>query len=90
MNYLKIIEELEEIIRQFGITIRYEKGDFNGGYCILKNQKVLVINKRLHEARRASILSNVLYEIGIDSVYIKPALRAYIEDEAAKMKKNKR
>lgn len=84
MNYLNLIEEMEEIVRQLGIQIRYEKGDFDGGYCILKEQKVLVVNKRLHDARKASILAQALAGIGIDAVFIKPALREYIEDEVAK------
>ncbi|MFI5250856.1 MAG: hypothetical protein ACHQQQ_00365 [Bacteroidota bacterium] len=89
MNYLRTIEELEEIVRQLGIQIRYEKGDFDGGYCILKDQKVLVVNKRLHDMRKASILAQALFEIGIDSIFVKPALREFIEDEAAKAAKGK-
>jgi hypothetical protein len=89
MNYLHIIGELEEIVKQLGIQLRYEKGDFDGGYCILKDQKVLVVNKRLHEMRKASMLAQALAEIGIDSVFIKPATREYIEDEAAKAAKGK-
>ena len=90
MNYLKIIGELEEVVKQMGITIRYEKGDFDGGYCILKDQKVLVVNKRLTEARRAALLSQALSEIGIDAIFVKPALREFIEDEVAKLAKAKK
>jgi len=89
MNYLRIIEELEEIVKQVGTQLRYEKGDFDGGYCILKDQKVLVVNKRLNDARRASILAQALNEIGIESVFIKPATRVFIEDEVAKAQNSK-
>jgi hypothetical protein len=89
MNYIQLIEDLEEIVRQLGITLRYEKGDFEGGYCILKDQKTLMVNKRLHEVRRASMLALALTEIGTESIFIKPAVRAYIEDEAAKLLKQK-
>ena len=89
MNYLQLVEELEELTRQFGIQIRYEKGDFEGGYCILKDQKVLVVNKRLHEGRRASVLAQALAEYGIETTFIKPNLREYIEDEVAKAIKTK-
>jgi hypothetical protein len=89
MNYLHIIAELEEIVKQLGTQLRYEKGDFDGGYCILKDQKVLVVNKRLADVRKASILAQALNEIGIDSVFIKPATRKYIEDEVAKTERGK-
>lgn len=89
MNYLHLIQELEELVRQLGIQIRYEKGDFEGGYCILKDQKVLVVNKKLHEMRKASSLAQALTEIGIETIFVKPALREYIEDEVAKLTKQK-
>lgn len=84
MNYFELISELEALVRQLGITLRYEKGDFEGGYCVLKDQQVLVVNKKLHEVRRASILAQALHEIGIDAIFIKPAVRQYIEDEVVK------
>jgi hypothetical protein len=84
MNYLHLVSELEDLSRQLGIQIRYEKGDFDGGYCILKTQKVLVVNKRLSDARRAVALAQALSEYGIDTVFIKPSVRTFIEDEAAR------
>ncbi len=89
MNFLKIIQELEELVAQVGVKLRYEKGDFDGGYCILKDQKVLVVNKRLTDARKASILSQALTEIGIDAIFIKPVLRDFIDNEAVKYRKSK-
>ncbi len=89
MNYLQIIQELEQVSQQLGIQIRYEKGDFEGGYCILKEQKVLVINKRLHDMRKAAVLAQALSEYGIEEVFIKPNIRAFIEDETAKLAKEK-
>jgi hypothetical protein len=84
MNYLKTIAELEEVVGRLGIKLRYEKGDFDGGYCILKDQQVLVVNKRLHDARKAAVLAQALMLIGIEGVFVKPALRQFIEDEVAK------
>jgi len=87
MNYSHLINDLEELTRQFSITVRYEKGDFEGGYCILKDQKILVINKRLSDARKASALAVGLAEYGIETAFIKPNLRSFIEDEVAKASK---
>lgn len=89
MNYAHVLTELEELARQVGVQLRFEKGDFEGGYCVLKANKVLVINKRLHDARKASSLAQALYEYGIDTIFVKPSLREYIEDEVARMAKQK-
>lgn len=90
MDYISLIKELEGVALQLGIKIRYEKGDFNGGYCILKDQKVLVVNKKIFDRQKASVIARGIAEIGIDNLYIKPAVRQYIEDEVAKLQKGDR
>jgi len=87
MKHEELIEELHQIASQLGVTLRYEKGDFDGGYCVLKEQRILLINKRLAPNRRASVIALGLQQIGLDNVYLKPVLRAYIEDEAARIRK---
>lgn len=85
MNPERMINELEELARNCGISIRYEKGDFEGGFCVLKEERLIVINKRLLPARKASVLAQGLAEVGIDEMYLKPAVREFIEDELAKL-----
>jgi len=84
MTNEQILIELEELASNCGIALRYEKGDFDGGYCVLKAERLIVINKRLVPTRRASVLAQGLAEVGIDEIYLKPAIREYIEDELSK------
>ena len=49
---------------------------------------MLVVNKRLHDARKASSLAQALAEYGIETSFVKPLLREYIEDEWAKVRKS--
>ena len=86
MKHEELIEEFTTLAGQLGITIRYEKGDFEGGYCILKERKLLLVNRRLNPARKAAVLAAALQVIGLENVFLKPALREFIEDEAAKAK----
>jgi hypothetical protein len=90
MKNEEMIQELEATAQQLGVTLRYEKGDFEGGYCILKEQKILLINKRLMPTRRASVLAVALQEIGMEQVFLKPAVRAFIEDETVKAQRTAR
>jgi hypothetical protein len=87
MTHEQILSELEQLASNCGISIRYEKGDFDGGYCVLKAERLIVINKRLVLARRTSVLAQGLAEVGIDEMYLKPAVREYIEDELARVSK---
>ena len=84
MKSEELIEELHSLADQLGVTVRYERGDFEGGYCVLREQRLLLINRRLGPSRKASLLAVAMQEIGLDNVYLKPVLRAYIEDEVAR------
>lgn len=79
-EYQKLLDELKEIALQKGIKVRFEKGDFNGGYCVLKSEKVIVINKLAQAQRKLFILVEALKEIGIEDIYINPKIRNIIEN----------
>jgi len=85
MKHEILIQELQDVATQLGVTIRFERGDFEGGYCILRDQKILLVNRRLFPARKASVLAIAMHEIGLEDMYLKPAVREYIEDEIAKV-----
>lgn len=76
------LSELEELAGKLGYKVRFEKGNFAGGYCILKESKLLVVNSRNDYDRRVTIISKSLKEIGIDDVFVKPGLRDIIEKES--------
>ena len=85
MTQEQLLKELESLAANCGIAGRYETGDFEGGFCILKAERLVVINKKLAPPRKASLLAQGLAEIGIEDRYLKPAIREYIEDELARV-----
>ena len=84
MKQEELLVELEQLAQQLGVVVRYEKGDFEGGYCILKADRMLLINKRLMANKKSSVFALALTEIGLENIFIKPAVREYIEDEDAR------
>jgi hypothetical protein len=85
----QMLTELEEVADKLGFKIRYEKGNFEGGYCILKESRLLVVNSRNEVERRIIIVSKSLKEIGIDDIFVKPNVREVIEKESKrKLSKN--
>ena len=81
MTAEETLKELELVAHDLGVNIRYEKGDFDGGYCLLRDEHIIVVNKKLNANRKAAVLSQAFGELGIENVYIKPAIRLFIEDE---------
>lgn len=84
MKHEDLLTELQEAARQLGVTVRFEKGDFEGGFCLLRTERVVLVNRRLLPARKASVLAQALHEVGLDNVFLKPAVREYVEDEVAR------
>ncbi len=41
------LDKLEELISEINYVVRYERGTFQSGYCILEQKKVVVLNKFL-------------------------------------------
>lgn len=81
----QLLKELEELAVQCAIIVRYEKGDFEGGFCVLKAERLIVVNKKLAPLKKASILALGLAEIGIDEMYLKPVVREFIQDELTRL-----
>lgn len=62
----KQLQELEEEIKTLGYVLRYEKGNFNGGYCIVKHTKVVVVNKFFSLEGKIAVLSDINRQIKAD------------------------
>ncbi|MBM4165380.1 MAG: hypothetical protein FJ218_00380 [Ignavibacteria bacterium] len=84
----EFLTELQSLAKQLQITVRFEKGDFTGGYCIIKQQRTILANKKLPLQKKLNVLAQGLSEIGLEEIYLKPLLREFIDDEVAKAKKN--
>ena len=76
------LQDLKALAAQLGASVRFEKGDFKGGYCILKESKVIVINKMTNLQRKVMILSAALKELGVDKIYLTPKIREIIDEMA--------
>lgn len=75
-----VLDELKEIAVQVGATVRFEKGDFKGGYCIVKDSKVIVINKRANTQRKVMTLAAALNELGLEGVEVSDKLKEVLDE----------
>ena len=39
------LEKLEQLLKYLGYNLRYEKGNFKTGSCLIENSKIVVVNK---------------------------------------------
>ncbi|MCH7973424.1 MAG: hypothetical protein IIB07_08675 [Bacteroidetes bacterium] len=79
-EFEKILQELKDLAQQLGAVVRFEKGDFKGGYCLLKENKIIIINKMANYQRKVMILAAALKELGIEEMYLSPKIREVIDE----------
>lgn len=79
MKLNQILEEMIEIAKNIGVTVRKEKGKFKSASCEVKTQKLIILNRDATLETMSSALAIGLAKYPIDNLYIKPAIREYIE-----------
>ena len=79
-EFENILEDLKQLATQIGARVRFERGDFKGGYCIIKKDKIIVINKLSNLQRKVYVLASALRELGLDEIYVQPKIRELIEE----------
>ena len=60
------LDKLESIPEQAGYVLRYERGTFQSGYCILEARKVVVLNKFLQIEGRINTLIDLIPQLDIN------------------------
>jgi hypothetical protein len=64
------LNKIERIVEESGYILRYERGTFQSGYCILQSKKVVVLNKFLQTEGRINTIIDLLplLHISIDQL----------------------
>jgi hypothetical protein len=74
------LDKLESIPEQSGYVLRYERGTFQSGYCILEERKVVVLNKFLQIEGRINTLIDLIPQLDINSELLTDeAKKLYLE-----------
>jgi hypothetical protein len=59
------LDKLESVLEESGYVVRYERGTFQSGYCILEQKKVVVLNKFLMLESRINTLLELIPQVNI-------------------------
>ncbi|WP_158861443.1 hypothetical protein [Lunatibacter salilacus] len=60
------LEKIELLFSETTYHLRYEKGSFKSGYCILKNNKVIIVNKYFTLEGKINALLDILKELQLN------------------------
>ncbi len=69
------LDKIEKILDEAAYVVRYERGTFQSGYCILEDRKVVVLNKFLQTEGRINTLIDILPQLRLDPDALTPETR---------------
>ncbi|MCU0397815.1 MAG: hypothetical protein MUC73_06895 [Cyclobacteriaceae bacterium] len=61
------LTKLEDLIAESDYTLRYEKGNFKSGYCLLRDQKIIIVNKFYTTEGKINTLLDILKSVTLDT-----------------------
>ena len=62
----QFLHKLEDLMAETDYILRYEKGNFKSGYCILNTKKVAIVNKYFSHEGKINCLIDILKSIEFD------------------------
>jgi hypothetical protein len=74
------LDKIEKIIAETGYIVRYERGTFQSGFCILEDRKVVVLNKFLPLEGRINTLIDLIPQLKLDADTLTPESRKGFDD----------
>ena len=60
------LEKLQDILEDSGYVVRYERGNFQSGWCVLDQKKIVVLNKFLNTESRINALVEIIPQLNIE------------------------
>lgn len=60
-------QKLVDALAELGYEVRFVKGQFQSGHCILRDQKIILVNRYFDEEGKNIILQNLLTELSFSS-----------------------
>jgi hypothetical protein len=79
MEDSELVARLSEIAFRMEIDVRLVPGEFSGGGCRVKGNKVLLLNSSMPPRRLVEVLCRELAREDLSGIFVLPAVRDLIE-----------
>ena len=74
------LDKIEKILDEAEYVLRYERGTFQSGYCILEQRKVVVLNKFLQTEGRINTLIDIIPQLHLMPEFFTAETRKVFDD----------
>lgn len=72
------LEKLESLLKSLGFKLRYEKGNFKTGACILEQSRVIIVNKFSNLENKILSLADLLQNTETDDTLLDEKQKAFL------------
>lgn len=79
------LDKLETIVEEAGYVLRYERGTFQSGYCILEQKKVVVLNRFLQMEGRINTMLDLIPQLEIKAQLLSEESQKVYKDILSKL-----
>lgn len=79
------LDKLEAVVDEAGYVLRYERGTFQSGYCILEQKKVVVLNKFLQLEGRINTMIDLIPQLDINPELLSEESKKVFKDIISKL-----
>jgi hypothetical protein len=73
------LKKLEDLFGELDYSVRYEKGSFQSGYCLVENRRIAVVNKFFDTEARINCLLDILSSLDYEPENLSEKSRELIE-----------
>jgi len=81
MRSEKMLEELEILAEKLSLTVRYERGDFQGDLCFIDDDGVIIIQKKAIIEKKIAVLARGMSRVDLGNVFVLPEIRKLLESK---------
>ncbi|HQS05334.1 MAG: hypothetical protein B7X86_02320 [Sphingobacteriales bacterium 17-39-43] len=72
------LDKLEALIRTLGFKLRYEKGNFKTGSCVLEKDRIVIVNKFSNLESKINSLADLLQRSETDENLLDEKQKAFL------------
>ena len=74
------LNKLEDLLSETEYSLRYERGNFKSGFCVLKEDKLAIVNKFYTLEGKISCIVEIVRQIPIDAKSLSQKNRACYQE----------
>jgi len=80
MNSEQLLGELQQLLQEMSIQVRFGKGYFTGGLCRYKDQNYLYINKSQGIEQQIALIITEIKKLDLNGVDIDPTISKLLSE----------